>query len=105
MPVVRVDDDVWNWIKSHATPFEDTPNSVLRRLAGLDSSIKASTRSVRKRTGRKQSAGVRVNAARSGGGLRGHEETRQIQTPVVPNLSAEARSKSASRRLFNRSRV
>jgi hypothetical protein len=35
MPVVRVDDDVWNWLKSHATPFE-TPNSVLRRLAGLD---------------------------------------------------------------------
>lgn len=36
MPVVRVDDDVWNWLKSHATPFEDTPNSVLRRVAGLD---------------------------------------------------------------------
>jgi hypothetical protein len=36
MPVVRVDDEVWNWLKVHATPFEDTPNSVLRRLAGLD---------------------------------------------------------------------
>ena len=36
MPVVRVDDEVWNWLKGHATPFEDTPNSVLRRLAGLD---------------------------------------------------------------------
>ena len=36
MPVLRVDDEVWNWLKAHATPFEDTPNSVLRRLAGLD---------------------------------------------------------------------
>jgi hypothetical protein len=37
MPTIRIDEDVWNWLKSHATPFEDTPNSVLRRFAGLDS--------------------------------------------------------------------
>lgn len=37
MPVVRVDDDVWRWLQSLARPFEDTPNSVLRRLARLDS--------------------------------------------------------------------
>lgn len=36
MPVVRVDDDVWKWLQKHARPFEDTPNSVLRRIAGLD---------------------------------------------------------------------
>jgi hypothetical protein len=35
-PVVRIDDDVWEWLKSHAKPLEDTPNSVLRRIAGLD---------------------------------------------------------------------
>ena len=35
-PVVRVDDEVWAWLKGHAQPFEDTPNSVLRRFAGLD---------------------------------------------------------------------
>lgn len=35
-PVVRIDDDVWEWLKSHARPLEDTPNSVLRRVAGLD---------------------------------------------------------------------
>lgn len=38
MPTIRIDDDVWAWLKSHAQPFEDTPNSVLRRLAGLDQS-------------------------------------------------------------------
>lgn len=36
MPTIRVDDDVWDWLKSQAQPFEDTPNSVLRRVAGLD---------------------------------------------------------------------
>jgi Mrr N-terminal domain len=36
-PTIRVDDEVWTWLKSHARPLEDTPNSVLRRLAGLES--------------------------------------------------------------------
>jgi hypothetical protein len=36
-PIIRIDAAVWEWLKSHARPFEDTPNSVLRRLAGLDS--------------------------------------------------------------------
>jgi predicted CopG family antitoxin len=36
MPTIRIDDDVYSWLKSQAVPFEDTPNSVLRRLAGLD---------------------------------------------------------------------
>ena len=37
MPTVRVDDEVYEWLKSQAEPFEDSPNSVLRRVAGLDS--------------------------------------------------------------------
>ena len=36
MPVIRVDDDVWAWLKQHARPLEDTPNTVVRRIAGLD---------------------------------------------------------------------
>jgi hypothetical protein len=36
MPTIRIDDDVYAWLKSQAEPFEDTPNSVLRRIAGLD---------------------------------------------------------------------
>ena len=35
-PVIRVDDEVWAWLQSHAKPLEDTPNSVLRRLAHLE---------------------------------------------------------------------
>ena len=35
MPTIRVDDDVYAWLQKQARPFEDTPNSVLRRVAGL----------------------------------------------------------------------
>ena len=33
---IRVDDEVYAWLRGQARPFEDTPNSVLRRVAGLD---------------------------------------------------------------------
>ena len=36
MPTIRIDDDVYDWLQKMARPFEDTPNSVLRRVAGLD---------------------------------------------------------------------
>ncbi len=35
-PTIRIDNDVYAWLQERARPFEDTPNSVLRRLAGLD---------------------------------------------------------------------
>lgn len=34
--VIRVDDDVWGELKARAEPFEDNPNTVLRRVFGLD---------------------------------------------------------------------
>jgi hypothetical protein len=37
-PVIRIDDDVYEWLKNQAVPFADTPNSVLRRLVGIDRS-------------------------------------------------------------------
>ena len=36
MHTIRIDKDVYDWLKSKAEPFEDTPNSVLRKLAGLE---------------------------------------------------------------------
>ncbi|MDP1696413.1 MAG: hypothetical protein Q8L45_01280 [Xanthomonadaceae bacterium] len=36
MPTIRVDDDVYTWLQKQARPFEDTPNTVLRRVAGLN---------------------------------------------------------------------
>ena len=32
MPTIRVEEDVFNGLKSIAEPFTDTPNSVIRRL-------------------------------------------------------------------------
>jgi len=43
MPVIRIDDEVFAWLKSQARPFEDTtPNSVLRRIAGIDTAASMS---------------------------------------------------------------
>ena len=39
MPEIEVDDDVFKFLKKHAEPFEDTPNSVLRRLLLGDKSF------------------------------------------------------------------
>lgn len=36
MPTIRIDEEVYSWLRSGAVPFDDTPNSVLRRLAKLD---------------------------------------------------------------------
>jgi hypothetical protein len=36
MNTIEVDNDVLNHLKQNAEPFNDTPNSVLRRLLGLD---------------------------------------------------------------------
>jgi len=35
MPTIRIDDEVWRYLKSKATPFEDTPNDVLKRELGI----------------------------------------------------------------------
>ena len=40
MTTIRVDREVYRWIQSLAKPFEDTPNSVLRRVARLDKNHK-----------------------------------------------------------------
>jgi negative regulator of replication initiation len=38
MPTIRIDEDVWAFLKTKAKPFEDTPNDVLRRELGLNGS-------------------------------------------------------------------
>ncbi|HLF79693.1 MAG TPA: hypothetical protein VJB57_19605 [Dehalococcoidia bacterium] len=43
-PTIRIDDQVWAWLKTQAEPLEDTPNTVLRRIAGLDKPSGAKTR-------------------------------------------------------------
>jgi hypothetical protein len=38
VPTLRVDDEVFSALQEQATPFVDSPNSVLRRILGLDES-------------------------------------------------------------------
>lgn len=38
-PTIRIDDEVYERLQKEAKPFVDTPNSVLRRLLGLDSEV------------------------------------------------------------------
>ncbi len=42
MVTIEVDVDVYRWIESLAKALEDTPNSVLRRVAGLDTNEETS---------------------------------------------------------------
>lgn len=48
-PTIRIDNDVYAWLQQNARPFEDTPNNVLRRIAGLDtpSTDKTATESIK----------------------------------------------------------
>lgn len=36
MATIRIDEEVYGWLQNQGRAFEDTPNSVLRRIAGLD---------------------------------------------------------------------
>lgn len=71
-PTVRIDDEVYICLQEQARPFEDTPNSVLRRVLGLDSdappeSVKparrpSSVRSPKQMTGRQLNKEWKVGA-------------------------------------------
>ena len=47
-PTIRIDDQVWNWLQSEAEPLVDTPNTVLRRIAGFDKENTPDTKAPRK---------------------------------------------------------
>lgn len=50
MPTIRVDEEVYAWLQKQARPFEDTPNSVLRRIAQFDEMKKVEKQTNRKDT-------------------------------------------------------
>lgn len=43
-PTIRIDDEVYAWLQGQGRAFEDTPNSVLRKLAKLDAPAAAQAR-------------------------------------------------------------
>lgn len=44
-PTIRIDDQVYAWLQQQARAFEDTPNTVLRRVAGIDNALATSPNS------------------------------------------------------------
>lgn len=69
MPTIRLDDDVFNGLKTLAEPFTDTPNSVIRRLLEERGAL-PTTRTVSDASGatpRKAVADERVRASRGSG--------------------------------------
>jgi len=74
MPNIRIDRDVYETLQKGAEPFVDTPNTVLRRLLGLDSSAKdgASEHSASKakngRRGTRSRAAATPNSEPAAGG-------------------------------------
>lgn len=53
MQTIRIDDDVYSWLQAQGKAFEDTPNSVLRKIAGLDEGEPVSAPVVAVRRGKK----------------------------------------------------
>lgn len=45
-PTIRIDDEVYAWLQGQARPFDDTPNSVLRRLAKLEAPAQAKSSAI-----------------------------------------------------------
>ncbi len=46
MPTITIDGEVYAWLQKQARPFQDTPNSVLRRIAGFDRATKVEAKAI-----------------------------------------------------------
>lgn len=47
MNTIKIDDEIMDYLKDKADPFNDTPNSVLRRILGFDKSKKTKKQNVK----------------------------------------------------------
>jgi hypothetical protein len=62
-PTIRIDDEVYAWLQQKAAPFEDTPNTVLRRIAGLGGDASVSNDSPTRRA--EGVSGMKTNSGRA----------------------------------------
>lgn len=81
-PNIRIDREVYRFLQDHAEPFSDTPNSVLRRLLGLDAKEVSGESAA---TSRARSTPPAVKSARS---ARARKRSR-ARPPVGPLLPEE----------------
>jgi hypothetical protein len=95
-PNIRIDREVYRALQEGAQPFVDTPNSVLRRLLGLESDLgrpeeenaKEVAAAVAKRTKKEKAAGTR------GMGTRASERTERTRSPRAGKRGTRAPSDS-----------
>ncbi len=65
-PTIRIGEDTYEQLKTHAEPFVDTPDSVIRRLLGMDDA--GQTPDADSMTGVRQAADAPAAAARGANG-------------------------------------
>lgn len=92
-PTVRIDDEVYERLKENAEPFVDTPNTVLRRLLGLDPVDELGARWSEAETGDEQIPRLEQRA-----------ET-PSSSPTQPVVRARRPSKAAAKKKAKRTRV
>src|SRR5690348_6498489 len=103
MRVIRIDDDVWQALKKRAEAFEDTPNSVLRRVLKLNEGRVKRTATVRSRLGdltpRKAFRRPILRALyEAGGSARTGDVLDRVEELLATNLTDADRTNKASGR-------
>lgn len=94
-PVLRVDDEVYEALKKKAIPFEDTPNSVLRRILGLAGSTSTRPRQTPKRAPRGSSTPKReyyIPILEAVAELSGKAEAREALDRVYPKIKGRLKT-------------
>jgi hypothetical protein len=89
---IEVDEQVFAEIKSHAEPFVDSPNSVLRRLLGIDDSTPAGASPAGGAPERLQS-GAKLGRRASPGSIL---PEREYELPILEELIARGGSAHAT---------
>ena len=89
MKLIRIDQDVWKVLMANAVPLEDNPNSVLRRLLGIEGT----------KAGRRRKKRLSPGSGRT--------DQKVFMTPileVLKELGGKAEVKDVLRQLENRMR-
>lgn len=80
-PSIRVDKEVYDFLKNQAEPFVDTPNSVLRRLLNIE--VDAPAAGV---NGRRQASKQRTNKPRAVSRRRTRKRSRAPAGALLPEI-------------------
>jgi Mrr N-terminal domain/SeqA protein N-terminal domain len=86
-PAVELDEDIYEYLKSQAEPFADTPNTVLRRLLQLDETSEAETQNSASNGATSREAGTR--AKKRGGTRKSSGRTRAPSGTLLPEQRYE----------------